>query len=140
MAIFRREGGCAFLIINRLEVNMEPVATHKRITGLGVHQKRITVCALIGDADESMRIERRQFETPKRNLREMAGWTEDRCGEPSSRPKSRASRELSHVSGQRERELPCSGAIAPFSPNFWLVEFPSSGGVVHNSPPLEGNL
>jgi transposase len=53
---------------------MELEALHKRVIGLDVHQKQVTACALIEEDDGTVRIERRQFGTFKRNRRELAAW------------------------------------------------------------------
>lgn len=53
---------------------MELVALYKRVIGLDVHQAQITACALIEDADGSVRIERRQFGAFKRDRRDLATW------------------------------------------------------------------
>ena len=46
---------------------MELVALYKRVIGLDVHQAQITACALIEEADATMRIEQRQFGAFKRD-------------------------------------------------------------------------
>jgi hypothetical protein len=38
---------------------MELATLHKRVIGLDVHQKQVTACALIEEADGTVRIERR---------------------------------------------------------------------------------
>lgn len=53
---------------------MELVALYKRVIGLDIHQAQITACALIEQADGSMRIEQRQFGAFKRNRKELADW------------------------------------------------------------------
>lgn len=53
---------------------MELVALYKRVIGLDVHQAQITACALIEEADGSVRIEQRQFGAFKRDRRELAAW------------------------------------------------------------------
>jgi transposase len=53
---------------------MELEALHKRVIGLDVHQKQVTACALIEEEDGTVRVERQQFGTFKRNRRELAAW------------------------------------------------------------------
>lgn len=53
---------------------MELTALHKRVIGLDVHQAQITACAIIEDADGSVRIEQRQFGAFKRDRRALADW------------------------------------------------------------------
>jgi transposase len=53
---------------------MELTALHKRVIGLDVHQAQITACALIEEADGTMRIEQRQFGAFKRDRRALAEW------------------------------------------------------------------
>lgn len=53
---------------------MELEALHKRVIGLDVHQAQITACALIEEADGTIRIEQRQFGAFKRNRRALADW------------------------------------------------------------------
>jgi len=53
---------------------MERVALYKRVIGLDVHQAQITACALIEEADGSIRIEQRQFGGFQRDCRELANW------------------------------------------------------------------
>lgn len=53
---------------------MELVALYKRVIGLDIHQALITACALIEEADGSMRIEQRQFGAFKRDRRDLAQW------------------------------------------------------------------
>jgi transposase len=53
---------------------MELKALHKRVIGLDVHQAQITACALIEEADGTMRIEQRQFGAFKRDRRALAEW------------------------------------------------------------------
>lgn len=53
---------------------MELVALYKRVIGLDVHQAQITACALIEEADGSVRAEQRQFGAFKRDRRELAAW------------------------------------------------------------------
>lgn len=53
---------------------MELTALHKRVIGLDVHQAQITACAIIEDADGTVRIERRQFGAFKRDRRALADW------------------------------------------------------------------
>ena len=53
---------------------MELVALYKRVIGLDVHQAQITACALIEEADGTMRIEQRQFGAFKRDRRALAEW------------------------------------------------------------------
>ena len=53
---------------------MELVALYKRVIGLDVHQAQITACALIEEADGTMRIDQRQFGGFKRDRRELATW------------------------------------------------------------------
>jgi hypothetical protein len=58
---------------------MEQAALHQRVIGLDVHQKQVTACALIEEADGTLRIERRQFGTFKRDRRELAAWVKALC-------------------------------------------------------------
>jgi len=53
---------------------MELTALHKRVIGLDVHQAQITACAIIEDADGTVRIEQRQFGGFKRDRRALADW------------------------------------------------------------------
>jgi transposase len=53
---------------------MELTALHKRVIGLDVHQAQITACAIIEEADGSIRIEQRQFGAFKRDRRALAAW------------------------------------------------------------------
>lgn len=53
---------------------MELTALHKRVIGLDVHQAQITACAIIEDADGTVRIEQRQFGAFKRDRRALADW------------------------------------------------------------------
>lgn len=53
---------------------MELTALHKRVIGLDVHQAQITACAIIEDADGTVRIEQRQFSAFKRDRRALADW------------------------------------------------------------------
>ena len=53
---------------------MELTALHKRVIGLDVHQAQITACALIEEANGTMRIEQRQFGAFKRDRRALAEW------------------------------------------------------------------
>lgn len=53
---------------------MELMALHKRVIGLDIHQAQITACALIEEADGSVRIEQRQFGGFKRDRRALAQW------------------------------------------------------------------
>ena len=53
---------------------LELTALHKRVIGLDVHQAQITACALIEEADGTMRIEQRQFGAFKRDRRALAEW------------------------------------------------------------------
>ena len=53
---------------------MELAAIHKRVIGLDVHQAQITACAILEEADGSMRLERRQFGAFKRDRRALAEW------------------------------------------------------------------
>ena len=53
---------------------MELVTLYKRVIGLDIHQAQVTACALIEEADGSMRIEQRQFGGFKRDRRELATW------------------------------------------------------------------
>ena len=53
---------------------MELGALYKRVIGLDVHQARITACALIEEADGTMRIEQRQFGAFRRDRRALAEW------------------------------------------------------------------
>ena len=46
---------------------MELVALCKRVIGVDIHQVRITACALIEEADGTLRIEQRQFGAFKRD-------------------------------------------------------------------------
>ena len=50
------------------------MALYKRVIGLDVHQARITACALIEEADRTMRIEQRQFGAFRRDRRALAEW------------------------------------------------------------------
>ena len=52
----------------------ELVTMYKRVIGLDVHQAQITACALIEEADGTIRIEQRQFGGFKRDRRELAAW------------------------------------------------------------------
>jgi transposase len=52
---------------------------HKRVIALDVHHKQVTACALIEEDDGTVRIERRQFGTFKRNRREWAAWVKATC-------------------------------------------------------------
>jgi hypothetical protein len=58
---------------------MELTALYKRVIGLDVHQKQITACALIEEADGTVRIEQRPFGTFKRDRREWAAWAKALC-------------------------------------------------------------
>lgn len=58
---------------------MELATLHKRVIGLDVHQKQVTACALIEEADGTVRVERRQFGTFKRDRRELAAWVKALC-------------------------------------------------------------
>ena len=53
---------------------MELAALYKRVIGLDIHQAQITACALIEEADGTMRIEQRQFGGFKRDRRALALW------------------------------------------------------------------
>lgn len=53
---------------------MELVALYKRVVGLDIHQAQITACALIEEADGTIRIEQRQFGAFKRDRRALADW------------------------------------------------------------------
>jgi len=53
---------------------MELRALHKRVIGLDVHQAQITACALIEEADASVRIEQRQFGGLGRERQALAQW------------------------------------------------------------------
>lgn len=53
---------------------MELVALYKRVVGLDIHQAQITACALIEEADGTIRIEQRQFGGFKRDRRALADW------------------------------------------------------------------
>lgn len=50
---------------------MELMALYKRVIGLDVHQAQITACALIEEADGTIRVEQRQFGAFKRDLRAL---------------------------------------------------------------------
>ena len=58
---------------------MELVALHKRVIGLDVHQAQITACALIEEADGTVRIEQRQYGAFKRDRRALAEWAAALC-------------------------------------------------------------
>lgn len=58
---------------------MELAALHQRVIGLDMHQKQVTACALIEEADGAVRIGRRQFGTFKRDRRELAAWVKSLC-------------------------------------------------------------
>jgi len=53
---------------------MELRALYKRVIGLDVHQAQITACALIEEADGSVRIEQRQFGGHQRERQALAQW------------------------------------------------------------------
>ena len=53
---------------------MELTTLHKRVIGLDVHQAQITACAILEEADGTMRIEQRQFGAFKRDRRGLAEW------------------------------------------------------------------
>src|ERR1035437_9931608 len=53
---------------------MELIALFKRVIGLDVHQPQITACAIIEEADGTIRIEQRQFGAFKRDRRALAEW------------------------------------------------------------------
>jgi transposase len=53
---------------------MELIALFKRVIGLDVHQAQITACAIIEEADGTIRIEQRQFGAFKRDRRALAEW------------------------------------------------------------------
>ena len=55
---------------------MELRALYKRVIGLDVHQAQITACALIEEADGTIRIEQRQFGAFKRDRRALAEWAD----------------------------------------------------------------
>ena len=58
---------------------MELIALHKCVIGLDVHQAQITACAIIEEADGSIRIEQRQFGAFKRDRRALAEWAAALC-------------------------------------------------------------
>lgn len=53
-------------------MELEPI--YKRVIGLDVHQAQITACALIEQADGSIRIEQQQFGGFKKDRRALAQW------------------------------------------------------------------
>lgn len=53
---------------------MELMALYKRVIGLDVHQAQITACALIEEADGTIRVEQRQFGAFKRDRKALAEW------------------------------------------------------------------
>lgn len=53
-------------------MELEPI--YKRVIGLDVHQAQITACALIEQADGSVRTEQRQFGGFKKDRRALAQW------------------------------------------------------------------
>jgi len=53
---------------------MELTAIYKRVIGLDIHQKQITACAMVEQADGSIQTEHRQFGTFKRDRRALAEW------------------------------------------------------------------
>ncbi len=53
---------------------MELTGIYKRVIGMDIHQKQITVCSLIEQNDGSIHTEHRQFGTFKRDRRALAEW------------------------------------------------------------------
>lgn len=53
---------------------MELKPLYKRVIGLDIHQAQITACALLEQADGSVRIEQRQFGAFKRDRKALAEW------------------------------------------------------------------
>ncbi len=55
---------------------MELTAIHKRVIGLDVHQKQITACAMVEQAEGGIQTEHRQFGAFKRDRRALADWVQ----------------------------------------------------------------
>ena len=53
---------------------MELTSIHKRVIGLDVHQNTIVACAIIEEADSTVKLERRTFGAFKRDRRALADW------------------------------------------------------------------
>ena len=60
---------------------MELTALYKRVIGLDVHQAQISACALLEQADGSVRIERCEFGGFKRDRKRLAEWVRARAPE-----------------------------------------------------------
>lgn len=55
---------------------MDLAPLHKRVIGLDVHQAQITACAIIEEADGTIRLEQRQFGAFKRDRHALAKWAQ----------------------------------------------------------------
>jgi transposase len=53
---------------------MELVALFKRVIGLDVHQRQVTACAIVEQADGQVVMEHRQFGAFKKDRRALAEW------------------------------------------------------------------
>jgi transposase len=60
---------------------MEITPIYKRVIGLDVHQAKISACALIEQADGTVRVEHREFGAFKRDRRALALWAKGHCPE-----------------------------------------------------------
>lgn len=58
---------------------MEPVALHKRVIGLDVHQAQITACAILTEAEGATRVEQRRFGAFMRDRCALVQWAVALC-------------------------------------------------------------